>query len=311
MPLTIGLGCAHAPSIFAPTTRWAEIHSLLTKGVPQPPGLALETDEVIEAQLARALASFETLKERLRKDKPDALVIVGDDQHELFSKAFMPALGVFVGGTARGTTAIRMLGQKLEETLFEISCHAELSKLLARGLLEEGFDVAVLEELQPLGRPQGGIGHAFSWPAKALALSDLKIPIVPVFVAADEFPALTGERCFALGRAIARVFENRPERIAILASGGLSHDPHGPRAGWVDEALDRWVLGRLEAGDSESLTHLFTFDTDTLHGGTGEIRMWITVGGAMGRRTASILDYIPSVHAVTGMAFACWDMVAP
>jgi protocatechuate 4,5-dioxygenase beta chain len=109
-----------------------------------------------------------------------------------------------------------------------------------------------------------------------------------------------------LGRAIERFFAKRSERVAIYASGGLSHCPVGPRAGWVDEPLDRWVLNRIETGNGEELSNLFLFDSDTLRSGTGEIRSWITVAGAFHGLAGKVVDYIPSVHAVTGLGFAMW-----
>ena len=65
------------------------------------------------------------------------------------------------------------------------------------------------------------------------------------------------------------------------------------------------VLERIKANDAEKLVNLFTFDSDTLRGGTGEIRAWITVAAAM-QRSATVLDYFPSHHAKCGLAFAYW-----
>ena len=58
----------------------------------------------------------------------------------------------------------------------------------------------------------------------------------------------------------------------------------------------------LKEGE-EAIQHLFTFDSDTLRGGTGEIRAWITVAGAMQRR-ATVVDYIRAHHSKVGLAFA-------
>ena len=91
-----------------------------------------------------------------------------------------------------------------------------------------------------------------------------------------------------------------------MASGGLSHDPRGPRAGWIDTPLDRWVLEQLRLGNGEALCQLFEFDSDTLRSGTGEIRSWIVVAGAGSATPATIVDYIPAHHAVTGLGFAYW-----
>jgi hypothetical protein len=41
------------------------------------------------------------------------------------------------------------------------------------------------------------------------------------------------------GEAIAAVLRDRPERIAIYASGGLSHFPGMHNAGWINQPLDR------------------------------------------------------------------------
>ena len=117
------------------------------------------------------------------------------------------------------------------------------------------------------------------------------------------------ERCYELGRALARSLRNDPRRIAIYGSGGLSHDPGGPRSGWIDEPLDRWFLDRIAEGDGVAASALYRFDSMTMRGGTGEIRAWITVAGAleeMGCDGASVVDYIPANHAVTGLGWAYW-----
>jgi protocatechuate 4,5-dioxygenase beta chain len=86
----------------------------------------------------------------------------------------------------------------------------------------------------------------------------------------------------------------------------MSHCPVGPRAGWVDEPLDRWVLEQIETGRGEQLQNLFTFDSDTMRSGTGELRSWITVAGAFEGKRGEVLDYMPAIHAVTGLGFAAW-----
>lgn len=97
-----------------------------------------------------------------------------------------------------------------------------------------------------------------------------------------------------------------PSGSGIYGSGGLSHDPIGPRAGWVDEPLDRWVIERIERGEGRKLGNLFSFDSDTLRGGTGEIRSWIVAAGAFDGVKGTMVDYIPARHAVTGLGFAYW-----
>jgi len=78
----------------------------------------------------------------------------------------------------------------------------------------------------------------------------------------DEYspPRPSAGRGAQLGEAIREVLDERPERVAIYASGGLSHFPGEYNVGWIDRPLDRWILERLERNDVEALKHLFSFD---------------------------------------------------
>lgn len=71
------------------------------------------------------------------------------------------------------------------------------------------------------------------------------------------------------------------------------------RAGF-DKPLDRRVLERLERNDGEAPRHHFTVDSDTMRGGTGEIRAWLTVVGALSR-PARVVDSIRANHTKTGL----------
>ena len=129
---------------------------------------------------------------------------------------------------------------------------------------------------------------------------------MPVFTNAYHPPLPSAARCYAMGQALRDIFAKRPERIAVYGSGGLSHDPRGPRAGWVDEPLDRWLLERIERGEGAELQTLFTTKSATFHGGTGEIRNWIALAGVFDGVKGTVVDYIPAHHAVTGLGFAYW-----
>ena len=93
--LELGLAASHAPSMFRPAELWPAIHRVLTDGVPQPPELGEETPEVIESYIRRIEKGFSTLREQLEALHPDALLVVGDDQGEVFSPANMPTFCLF------------------------------------------------------------------------------------------------------------------------------------------------------------------------------------------------------------------------
>jgi protocatechuate 4,5-dioxygenase beta chain len=306
MPLGLGLASSHAPSMFAAPEDWPRIYETLTRGVPQPPAAAAETPEVIAGYVQRIRKNLRTLREQLEAYRPNAIIIVGDDQREVFGPAFSPSLAIYLGESVEGSRSIGLAGQSYEENHVTLPCHAALARQLLRELVGRQFDLAYVEELRPLSRPAAGLGHAFMHLGGGLGLHELGVPVIPLWVNAYFPPCPTAARCYALGQALRAIADARPERIAILGSGGLSHDPRGPRAGWIDEPLDHWLLDRLALGEGEQLTHLFTFDSDTLRSGSGEIRSWITVAGAFAGARATVVDYLPVHHAVTGLGWAYW-----
>ena len=294
--------------MFVGAEHWPTVHRGLVRDVPQPPEVAKETPEVLQDYVRRVKKGFSVLADELARARPDVVVIVGDDQTEVFSNAFVPALAVFIGEAVTGTTSITFIGEKREDNHITLACHPELAHALVEGLIERGFDPAYMEELKPMGRPTGGLGHAFTRIGKVMGLQERGLPVIPVFVNAYEPPLPSAARCYALGSALREIFDARPERVAIYGSGGLSHCPLGPRAGWVDEPLDRWVLDRIARGEGAQLQNLFTFNSDTLRSGTGEIRSWIVAAGAFDGAKATVVDYIPARHAVTGLGFAYWNV---
>ena len=306
MPLVLGLASSHAPSMFVGAEHWPEIHRGLAGNAPQPPELAQETPAVLEDYARRVSRGFAALRAEIAAAKPDAVFIIGDDQNELFSKALIPSFAMFIGDAADGTTAITWIGEKVQEKRITLPCHAAIAKIALAGLVERGFDLGFVEKLTPLARPEIGLGHAFTRIGQVMHLIESGIPIIPIFTNAYHPPLPSAARCYALGQALRDVFADRPERIAIYGSGGLSHDPRGPKAGWVDEKLDRFVLDRIAHGDSAALKRLFTPEIASFGAGTGEIRNWVAVAGAYEGVKASVIDYIPARHAVTGLGFAYW-----
>jgi protocatechuate 4,5-dioxygenase beta chain len=294
--------------MFEPKERWPAIYNAIpetTKG-SQPHTAKSETPEVIGGYIGRINHGFQALQRQLEAYRPDALIVVGDDQREMFDKSINPIFYIYTGEHAWGLDGTPYR-PKAERSKVDFRCHAELAQFIHKGLVKEGFDVAAGSTLKPIGRPDDGISHMVANPVPRLA-PKLDIPIIPIFIN-EYFPPLpAADRCYRLGVTLTDLLAERPERLAIYASGGLSHDPFGPRAGWIDEPLDRWFLERIERNDGEALKTLFTFDSDTMRGGTGEIRAWITVAGAM-RRPARIIDYIPAHHAKTGLAFAYWPAI--
>ena len=307
--LGLGIASSHAPAMFCPLEFWPKVYAAIPDYMKdsQPHAAKLETPEVINAQIERIGKALGVLRGELERYAPDALVVIGDDQGDMFNDSNMPSFCIYTGEEIWGSTAPGYMDEAPELSRVTIPVHAEIADYICSGLIKRQFDPSKSSCMQPLGNPERGGSHMIFNPVPRL-VPDLDIPIVPIFVNEYYAPLPTARRCWDLGLALGEILAERPERIAIYASGGLSHDPAGPRAGWVDEPLDRWVLERIERNEGEQLTSLFTFDSDTLRGGSGEIRAWITVAGAC-QRAAKIVDYFPSHHAKAGLGFAYWPVV--
>jgi 3-O-methylgallate 3,4-dioxygenase len=110
-------------------------------------------------------------------------------------------------------------------------------------------------------------------------------------------------RCFELGRALRVAAAASPvdARIAVLASGGLSHFV-------VDEELDHRVLDAIVAKQGEALCDI---PAELLNSGSSEIRNWIVAAGAMDGQPVDWREYVPIVRSVAGtgcgMGFLSWQ----
>jgi len=310
MPLGLGLAISHSQTLYRPREQWEGIYQQLISSVTQPNRAGEETPEVLDRYAGQIEGGFEELRRRLEAYKPDALIVMVSDQRRMFDETQVPQLHVYKGTDIWGSTRYTDLGEaESESARVTIPCHDELGGWLADELTWEGFDMNLTRgKFTPQGDPEGGVGHPLTDPVLKL-LPNLDVPIVPFHINAHVRPAISGHRMPPLGRALAKVLEERPERIALLASGGLTGDPRGYLAGWIDETLDRWILTRLQRRRSEQLQTLWDLDSDTVRGATGEVRSWIAVGAAMeavGAR-AAVVDYIRFHHATVGTAFAYWD----
>jgi len=308
----LGMACSHAGPLFRPPETWQQLmNETMAPGVfERYPEAARQRDSLEECQALhkRAHDCFAQMRKEAVAYKPDVIVLVGDDQGDLFNSSNNPTLSIYTGEEQMwGHTGYEWDVPMKDRTLVHYNNHAELARYLTRGLMNEGFDPSVLHTFKPAGREGFGLPHMASRIAPELDPTG-EIPVVCVFLN-EYFPPLPdGKRCADLGRALAKLLNKRDERILLVASGGLSHYQAASdfNRGDIDSALDRWVLERIERGDAEALEHLFTFDSHNLRSGTGEIRAWISLAAAM-NRPGRVLDYMPIHACYAGISFVTWS----
>src|SRR5439155_1244152 len=124
---------------------------------------------------------------------------------------------------------------------------------------------------------------------------DARFRLVPVGMNCTVPPLPAPERAYHVGIVLRDVLRAYPgdDRIAVIATGGLSHEPGGPRYFWIDEEFDRWFLDLLAKGDHETLLAECTLERMEAagSGGTAEPLSWFLVL-AMTRGPADVLAYM-------------------
>jgi gallate dioxygenase len=110
-----------------------------------------------------------------------------------------------------------------------------------------------------------------------------------------------------LGKSLRKAIESYPEdlRVAICATGGLSHQVHGERAGFVNEDWDNEFLELLQ-NDPQSLVNLRIADYVAKGGMEGaEVIMWLIMRGALSDKVRLVhkQTYAPSVTNIATLVF--------
>ena len=270
---------------------------------------AFITPEAISGRFHVVQEAMLRMKAEIEAAKLDALIIVGDDQYELFQDEHMPAMAVYYGesirNAARKPVAERdwyraaQMRRLEDEQDRDYPCHRPLALHLIHGLMEREFDVAALAALGP----DQYEGHAYSFIHRRY-LQGGALPIVPVFLNTYNPPNVPlPRRCLRLGAALKELIAAYPEdlKIGVLASGGLSHFH-------VDEAMDRAIIAALKDKDHAFLAGL---DPRKLKAGSSEIRNWLVVAGAAAALELNWVSYTPGYRTPaltgTGLCFARWN----
>jgi 3-O-methylgallate 3,4-dioxygenase len=265
--------------------------------------------EIISKAFDDTHKAIARLKAEIENADLDALIIVGDDQHELFDDSLMPAFAIYYGENIRNAGAPDELPEdwykraqmKRREPGGEViyPCHAGLARHLIEGFTRRGADVTALKKL----RDDQHEGHAYSYIHRTY-LQERRIPVVPVFLNTYYPPnPPTPKRCVELGRQMAELIAEFPGdmRVGLIASGGLSHFV-------VDEELDRSLI---EAFHAKDLDYLASLDPERLKAGSSEIRSWLLVAAAAGALDLGWMEYVPAYRSPaltgTGLGFAVWS----
>jgi 2,3-dihydroxyphenylpropionate 1,2-dioxygenase len=287
MPLVAALAASHAPNILLePGAEWEDFMALHYSMAPQGSGSRPTLEQQIRLR-KDAEAAFAVLRADMERAQPDALIVVANDQFVNFFWNNIPTFLVTVADEVRG---------RFTRHAFHYKNHKELGRAIVRAGMDKGVDFSFGEyaELQ----------HTQTVPLYFI-LRESKIPILPIYVNTWVAPTPTPRRCYQVGELLRSVADASQERIAILATGGLSHYPGSPRIGEIDTQFDHQLLEIMRAGKGRSLAEHSV--EDLLQAGDTEFLNWMVVLGAVGDAQASYTAYIPDFVA-TGWGFASWKV---
>ena len=256
-------------------------------------GAALDNGKTAEPYWQPAFAGYEWTKTWESKQKPDVVILVYNDHASAFDMRFIPTFAI--GCADEFAPADEGWGPRPVPV---VEGHPDLAWHIAQSLILDEFDMTIVNEMDvdhgltvPLSMM---FGQPEAWPVK----------VIPLAVNVVTYPPPSGNRCWALGEAIARAVESFPEdlNVQVWGTGGMSHQLQGPRAGLINAEWDKAFLDGL-VGASDALRHKPHIDYLREAGSEGiELVMWLIMRGALGPATRELHRHyhVPASNTAVG-----------
>ena len=269
-----GLAASHTPSI----------------------AFAFDTQKADDPVWAPIFEGFAPVRAWLEEKAPDLLFFVYNDHVTSFFFDHYSSFALGIGET--WPVADEGGGPR---PLPALKGHAGLARHIATGLVADEFDLSYFQSK--------GLDHGVFSPLSMMLPHDNGWPVslVPLQVGVLQFPIPTARRCFALGRSLRRAIQSYPEdlKVAIVGSGGLSHQVSGERAGFNNTNWDMEFLDLLEK-DPRKLTELSIADYAKRGGVEGaEVIMWLVMRGALAPKVRKVHQSycLPSMTATATVIY--------
>jgi gallate dioxygenase len=260
-------------------------------------GFALDANKQHDPVWAPIFQAYEPVKQWLAEKKPDVMLVVYNDHVTSFFFDHYSAFALGIGEQYRAADE----GGGARD-LPPVGGHTGLAQHIGASLMADEFDMSFFQD-KPLDHgcfsPLSMLWpHENDWPGK----------IVPLQVGVLQFPVPSARRCFKLGQGLRRAIESYPEdlNVVLVATGGLSHQVHGERAGFNNTPWDHEFLDLFEK-DPETLLNMTHADFARLGGWeSAEVVMWMVMRGAMSSSLRCLHReyYLPSM---TGIAVALYE----
>jgi protocatechuate 4,5-dioxygenase beta chain len=270
--IVAGVGTSHVPAI----------------------GAAVDNGTTESDRWKKLFSGYEKAREWLAEQKPDVAIIIYNDHGSAFSLDVVPTFAV--GVAACYPAADEGYGPRRVPV---IHGDPDLSWHLVEDLVGQDFDITVCQKLE--------VDHGLTVPMSILwgAPEEWPIRVIPVALNVVQQPTPSAARCFQLGQAIRRAVQSYgPDvNVAIVGTGGMSHQLQGPRAGWINSDFDRMFLEKI-LNEPNHLTQMSTAEYIRLAGSEGaELIMWLVMRGAMSPTVKKIHEnyFVPASNTAAGL----------
>jgi len=264
-------------------------------------GFALDTHKEHDPAWAPIFEGYQPVQRWLAEKAPDVLLLIFNDHVTSF---FFDHYSHFALGIGESYAPADEGGGP--RALPPVRGHAKLAHHIATGLVADEFDLSYFQ-----GK---ALDHGCFSPLSMLWPHEPGWPgaIVPLQIGVLEFPIPTARRCYRLGQSLRKAIESYPEdlKVALVATGGLSHQVHGERCGFNNTDWDMQFLDLIEK-DPERLAGMTHAEYAALGGMEGaEVIMWLVMRGALSPRIRKLHQsyYLPSM---TGIATAIYEDAEP
>lgn len=259
-------------------------------------GFALDAKKENDPVWAPIFAGYEPVKQWLRDKAPDVLLFIYNDHVTSF---FFDHYSHFALGIGESYPVADEGGGP--RNLPPLKGDPEFARHLAMGLTADEFDLSYFQDK--------GLDHGCFSPLSLLLPHEPDWPcrVVPLQCGVLEFPIPSAKRCFKLGKALRRAILSYPEdiKVAIVGTGGLSHQVHGERAGFNNTEWDMEFMELLEK-DPKKLTRVTIAEYAERGGMEGaEVIMWLIMRGALSKKVTKLHQtyYLPSMTPIASLIF--------
>lgn len=252
--ITAGVGTSHVPLL----------------------GVAADQGKDRDPYFSPIFAGYDWTREWEKTQAPDVVILVYNDHASAFDMKIVPTFAIGTGEHYK--PADEGWGPR---SVPDVIGDADLAWHIAQSLIVEEFDMTIVNEMD--------LDHGLTVPLTMMfgAPAAWPVKVVPLAVNVVTYPVPSGNRCWALGEAIARAVESYPKdlNVQIWGTGGMSHQLQGARAGLINAEWDNWFLDRL-VGETDELRRVPHLEYLRETGSEGiEMVMWLIMRGALGPKT--------------------------